>query len=124
MWEISFAVRDTGIGIPHDKMDLLFKVFSQIDATATRTQGGTGLGLVICERLVQLMGGAISVTSEVGRGSTFLFTIRVPSSGTRRKTSADPADPQLKGRRAARRRRQRDEIFPSSRCTRNAGAWK
>jgi PAS domain S-box-containing protein len=96
MWEISFAVKDTGIGIPHDKMDLLFKVFSQIDGTATRTQGGTGLGLVICERLVQLMGGSISVTSEVGRGSTFLFTMRAPSAGVRPKETIDPT---LLGRR-------------------------
>jgi len=90
LWEISFAVRDTGIGIPHDKMERLFKAFSQVDATATRTQGGTGLGLVICERLVHLMGGSISVTSEEGRGSTFVFTIRAPSSGTgRRKETQD-----------------------------------
>jgi PAS domain S-box-containing protein len=99
LWEISFAVRDTGIGIPHEKMELLFKVFSQIDATATRSQGGTGLGLVICERLVQLMGGSISVTSEVGRGSTFLFTIRVPSAGGRRKPVTEPLETTLQGRR-------------------------
>jgi PAS domain S-box-containing protein len=99
LWEISFAVRDTGIGIPHEKMDLLFKVFSQVDATATRTQGGTGLGLVICERLVQLMGGSISVTSEVGRGSTFLFTIRAPSSGAKRKLTGELSETALQGRR-------------------------
>jgi len=58
---------------PMKKMELLFKPSARSDATATRA-GGTGLGLVICERLVQLMGGAISVTSDVGRGSTFLFT--------------------------------------------------
>ncbi len=96
IWEISFAVRDTGIGIPHDKMDLLFKLFSQVDSSATRAKGGTGLGLAICERLVTLMGGTISVTSEVGRGSTFLFTIRAPSAGTRRKEAVDP---NLRGRR-------------------------
>ena len=60
-------MRDTGIGIPHDKMDLLFKVFSQVDATALPACAvAPGSGLAICERLVHLMGGAISVSSEVG----------------------------------------------------------
>jgi len=99
MWEISFAVRDTGIGIPHDKMGLLFKVFSQVDATATRLRGGTGLGLAICERLVHLMGGSISVTSEVGRGSTFVFTMRAASTGVRRKPVTESIDLSLQGRR-------------------------
>jgi len=99
LWEISFAVRDTGIGIPHEKMELLFKVFSQIDSASTRSRGGTGLGLVISERLVKLMGGSISVTSEVGRGSTFLFTIRAASAGARRKSVTGPLDTTLRGRR-------------------------
>ena len=96
LWEIGFAIKDTGMGIPHDKMELLFKAFSQVDAAATRTHGGTGLGLVICERLVHLMGGTISVSSEVGKGSTFMFTIRAPSSGTRPKEQADET---LQGKR-------------------------
>ena len=96
LWEISFAVKDTGMGIPHDKMELLFKAFSQVDAAATRSHGGTGLGLVISERLVHLMGGTISVSSEVGRGSTFMFTIQAPSSGARPKEQVDET---LQGKR-------------------------
>jgi len=99
MWEISFAIRDTGIGIAHEKMDLLFKAFSQIDATSTRTYGGTGLGLVISKRLIELMGGSISVMSEVGRGTTFLFTIRAPIAPVNRKKIDQSAGSKLQGRR-------------------------
>jgi signal transduction histidine kinase/CheY-like chemotaxis protein/ligand-binding sensor domain-containing protein len=73
--QLGFEVRDTGIGIPNDKLSRLFKAFSQVDSSTTRKYGGTGLGLVICEKLISLMGGVISVESEIGRGTTFTFTI-------------------------------------------------
>ncbi len=72
---LTFAVRDTGIGIPADRMDRLFKSFSQVDASTTRRYGGTGLGLVITKRLVELMGGEIKVESALGEGTSFTFTL-------------------------------------------------
>ena len=72
---LEFTVRDTGIGIPPDRVERLFKAFSQVDSTTTRKYGGTGLGLVICQRLCALMGGDIRVESTVGHGSAFIFSI-------------------------------------------------
>jgi signal transduction histidine kinase len=74
---LQFSVRDTGIGIPKEKQDRLFKSFSQVDSSTTRQFGGTGLGLAISKRLTEAMGGRMWVVSEAGRGSTFHFTVQV-----------------------------------------------
>ena len=74
--ELYVSVRDTGIGIPAEKLTYIFEAFEQVDTSTTRKFGGTGLGLAICSRLVALMGGRIWVDSELERGSTFHFTVR------------------------------------------------
>jgi len=73
--EFTFVVMDTGIGIPDDKQDLLFRAFSQVDASPSRKYGGTGLGLAISREIVEIMGGTINFKSEAGCGSSFSFTI-------------------------------------------------
>jgi len=71
---LQFSVSDTGVGIPHDRLESIFEPFTQADGSTTRTYGGTGLGLTISAQLINLMGGRLWVESEVGRGSTFHFT--------------------------------------------------
>jgi CheY-like chemotaxis protein/HPt (histidine-containing phosphotransfer) domain-containing protein len=100
--ELRFAVRDTGIGIPADRMERLFKPFSQADSSMSRLYGGTGLGLVISQRLAERLGGRMWVESTPGHGSSFFFTLRgrpaltLPSRLT--PEMADLVDPQMSER--------------------------
>ncbi|MCS6989760.1 MAG: PAS domain S-box protein [Chloroherpetonaceae bacterium] len=97
--ELRFSVRDTGIGIPPDKFDRVFQPFSQVDPYASRKYGGTGLGTAICERLVKLMGGKIWFESQVGRGTTFHFTLSAPVAPAQNPAPQPALADALKGKR-------------------------
>ena len=97
--ELFFAVRDTGIGISRENVKRLFQPFSQVDASTTRRFGGTGLGLVISQRLAELMGGRLWVESDEGHGATFHFVINVEPLGSRPRSWQAPEPSSLVGRR-------------------------
>ncbi|HVY72413.1 MAG TPA: response regulator [Verrucomicrobiae bacterium] len=101
-FDLHVSVRDSGIGIPPDKLCRLFKSFSQVDTSTSRVYGGTGLGLAICKRLVELMDGSLWVESAAGKGSTFHFTIAACPAGPESAPAPVVADgrERLAGRRA------------------------
>ena len=96
---LRFSVRDTGIGIAADRLDRVFEEFTQADGSTSRRYGGTGLGLTIAQRLVGLMGGKIAVTSELGRGSEFGFTLPLAAADTSLTNGRHAAPVSLSGRR-------------------------
>ncbi|RIH86063.1 response regulator [Calidithermus roseus] len=100
-YELHFAVRDTGMGIPPERMDRLFRSFSQLDASTTRRYGGTGLGLAISKRLAEMMGGRMWAESAgiAGQGSTFHFTLRAEAAPRAARAFLQEGHPELQGRR-------------------------
>ncbi|MFP5274929.1 response regulator [Coleofasciculus sp.] len=98
-YRIQFAVKDTGIGIPPERLNRLFQPFSQVDSSTTRKYGGTGLGLAICKQLCEMMGGTMWVESQDGVGSTFYFTVVVPAEPSTQVNSNQVCQLELDGQR-------------------------
>ena len=99
IYQLHFDVRDTGIGIPKERIDRLFQSFGQVDASTTRRYGGTGLGLVISKRLSEMMGGTMWVESEAGQGSVFHFTVKAEAAAGPELVALPREHAQLVGKR-------------------------
>jgi PAS domain S-box-containing protein len=96
--ELLFGIKDTGIGIPKDRQERIFEVFSQADEKTARRYGGTGLGLAISKKLSEMMGGRVWVESEEGKGSTFFFIVRLPVSENATRPAAITSDVSADGK--------------------------
>jgi len=113
---LRFSIRDSGIGIPADKLDGLFSPFTQVDATVTRRFGGTGLGLSICKQLTELMGGDVGVASVEGVGSTFWFTVPFERQIPHEPDTAPPPEHDLTGCRILL-------VDDNAACRRTLSSW-
>ena len=120
-YEWRFTVRDTGIGIPADRLESIFESFTQVDASTARRYGGTGLGLAICRRLCALMGGTVTARSTLGAGTTVTFTVPAAAATLARRDPV-PDDGTPLGRQAgADRRRPRHEPAAAGRAAARVG---
>ena len=110
---LTFAIKDTGIGIPPEKIETLFDAFTQVDASTTRQFGGTGLGLTIARNLIEMMGGRLNVASRDGEGSTFSFTVdlkkEIPAAGTF--AEPEPFRPVLSEKGVAMQKKRQAQIL-------------